>query len=214
MKMIEGTSSFLVPRGTPGFTVMRCNETMGGRFMNNGEMVFEDCAVPRHHCLAENNALAMRAGHYSRPGRRIPAPATRGECRVPQATFINGEWARRFYQVGAALFVKWARPFCHREEATLTKRSRGWPRLTLLATGLLRPEGFGPRNDTEGVSEGSLICRTDRSFMHVSCGTVYQPARRRRAALAGIGSGNAVLYFTCFRAKLDLMLATPGIFAR
>ena len=72
-KMLEGTSSFLVPRGAPGFTIQRCNETLGGRFMNNGEMVFEDCRVPRNHCLAENNALARRAGHYSRPGRIIQA---------------------------------------------------------------------------------------------------------------------------------------------
>jgi len=27
-KMREGTSSFLIPRGTPGFTVARCNETL------------------------------------------------------------------------------------------------------------------------------------------------------------------------------------------
>jgi len=33
------------------------------------------------------------------------------------------------------------------------------------------------------------------------------------AAFYGYGSGSAVLYFTCFNAKLDLMLATPGIFA-
>src|SRR5262249_14687592 len=36
--MLQGTSSFLVPRDTPGLTVARCNETMGGRFMNNGEL--------------------------------------------------------------------------------------------------------------------------------------------------------------------------------
>ena len=40
--MLQGTSSFLVPRGTPGLTIARCNETLGGRFMNNGELVFED----------------------------------------------------------------------------------------------------------------------------------------------------------------------------
>jgi alkylation response protein AidB-like acyl-CoA dehydrogenase len=35
--MLQGTSSFLVPRDTPGLTVTRCNETIGGRYMNNGE---------------------------------------------------------------------------------------------------------------------------------------------------------------------------------
>lgn len=29
--MLQGTSSFLIPRGTPGFTVAKCNETVGCR---------------------------------------------------------------------------------------------------------------------------------------------------------------------------------------
>jgi alkylation response protein AidB-like acyl-CoA dehydrogenase len=68
--MLQGTSSFLVPRETPGLTVQRCNETLGGRFMNNGEIVFEECAVPKDHLLVENNALS-RAGIYFRPGKII-----------------------------------------------------------------------------------------------------------------------------------------------
>jgi len=68
--MLQGTSSFLVPRDTKGFTVQRCNETLGGRFMNNGEMVFEDMEVPKDHLLVENNALS-RAGIYFRPGKII-----------------------------------------------------------------------------------------------------------------------------------------------
>src|SRR5262249_56023065 len=54
--MLQGTSSFLVPRDTPGLTVARCNETIGCRFMNNGELVFEDMRVPEDHLLAENDA--------------------------------------------------------------------------------------------------------------------------------------------------------------
>jgi alkylation response protein AidB-like acyl-CoA dehydrogenase len=65
-----GTSSFLVPRDTPGLTVQRCNETLGGRFMNNGELVFEDMELPKDHLLVENNALS-RAGIYFRPGKII-----------------------------------------------------------------------------------------------------------------------------------------------
>jgi alkylation response protein AidB-like acyl-CoA dehydrogenase len=68
--MTKGTSCFLVPRGTPGLTVARCNETLGGRFMNNGEIVLEDCAVPKDHLLVEDVALA-RAGIYFRPGKII-----------------------------------------------------------------------------------------------------------------------------------------------
>ena len=61
--MLQGTSSFLVPRDTPGLIVNRCNETMGGRFMNNGEIVFEDCRVPKDHLLVEGDALS-KAGVY------------------------------------------------------------------------------------------------------------------------------------------------------
>ena len=66
----RGTSSFLVPRDTPGLTVQRCNETLGGRYMNNGEIVLEDVAVPKDHLLVENTALS-RAGIYFRPGKII-----------------------------------------------------------------------------------------------------------------------------------------------
>ena len=68
--MLQGTSSFLVPRETKGLTVQRCNETLGGRFMNNGELVFEDMELPKDHLLVENNALS-RAGIYFRPGKII-----------------------------------------------------------------------------------------------------------------------------------------------
>src|SRR5437016_3419749 len=70
--MLQGTSSFLVPRDTPGLTVARCNDTMGCRFMNNGELVFEDMPVPEDHLLAENDALG-KAGVYFRPGKIIQA---------------------------------------------------------------------------------------------------------------------------------------------
>jgi len=70
--MLQGTSSFLVPRGTPGLTIARCNETLGGRFMNNGELVFEDMRLPKDHLLVENEALA-KTGVYFRPGKIIQA---------------------------------------------------------------------------------------------------------------------------------------------
>src|SRR6266487_5737835 len=73
----QGTSSFLVPRDTPGLTVARCNETMGCRFMNNGELVFEDMRVPEDHLLTENDALG-KEGVYFRPGKIIQAAKNLG----------------------------------------------------------------------------------------------------------------------------------------
>ena len=75
--MLHGTSSFLVPRDTPGLTVARCNETLGCRFMNNGELVFEDMRVPGDHLLAEGDALG-KAGVYFRPGKIIQAAKNLG----------------------------------------------------------------------------------------------------------------------------------------
>ncbi len=73
----QGTSSFLVPRETPGLEVVRCNETVGGRFMNNGEIAFVDCRVPGDHLLAHNDALA-KAGIYFRPGKVLVAAKSLG----------------------------------------------------------------------------------------------------------------------------------------
>ena len=75
--LLQGTSSFLVPRDTPGLQVTRCNETVGGRFMNNGEIVFEDCRVPEDHVLAHGDALGQ-AGVYFRPGKIIQAAKNLG----------------------------------------------------------------------------------------------------------------------------------------
>jgi len=96
----KGTSSFLVPRDTPGLTVQRCNETLGGRFMNNGEIVFEDCAVPKDHCLVENVAMS-RAGVYFRPGKIIVAAKNLG---VGMAAFERAaDYVQNYVQGGRIL---------------------------------------------------------------------------------------------------------------
>ena len=75
--MAKGTSSFLVPRETPGLEVTACNETIGGRFMNNGEIVFDDCRIPADHLLVHNDALG-KAGIYFRPGKVLVAAKSLG----------------------------------------------------------------------------------------------------------------------------------------
>jgi alkylation response protein AidB-like acyl-CoA dehydrogenase len=98
--MTKGTSSFLVPRDTPGLTVQRCNETLGGRFMNNGEIVFEDCAVPKDHCLVQDTALT-KAGVYFRPGKIIQASKNLG---IAVAAFEKtAEYVQNYVQGGRTL---------------------------------------------------------------------------------------------------------------
>jgi hypothetical protein len=98
--MLQGTSSFLVPRETKGLTVARCNETMGCRFMNNGELVFEDMFVPDDHLLVENDALG-KAGVYFRPGKIIQASKNLGVG--VHAFEAASEYAQNYVQGGRIL---------------------------------------------------------------------------------------------------------------
>jgi alkylation response protein AidB-like acyl-CoA dehydrogenase len=98
--MMQGTSSFIVPRGTKGLTVARCNETVGCRFMNNGEIVFEDCRVPQDHLLVEGDALG-KAAVYFRPGKIIQAAKNLG---VGMAAFERtADYVQNYVQGGRIL---------------------------------------------------------------------------------------------------------------
>jgi alkylation response protein AidB-like acyl-CoA dehydrogenase len=98
--MLQGTSSFLVPRDTPGLTIARCNETLGCRFMNNGELVFEDMRVPADHLLAEGDALG-RAGVYFRPGKIIQAAKNLGVG--VRAFEVTADYVQNYVQGGRIL---------------------------------------------------------------------------------------------------------------
>src|SRR5947208_2533369 len=98
--MLQGTSSFLVPRDTPGLTVARCNETLGCRFMNNGELVFEDLRVPADHLLVENDALGQ-AAIYFRPGKIIQAAKNLGVG--VRAFEVTSDYVQNYVQGGRIL---------------------------------------------------------------------------------------------------------------
>jgi alkylation response protein AidB-like acyl-CoA dehydrogenase len=98
--MMQGTSSFLVPRDTPGLTVARCNETIGCRYMNNGELVFEDMRVPADHLLVENDALG-KAGVYFRPGKIIQASKNLGVG--VRAFEVASDYVQNYVQGGRIL---------------------------------------------------------------------------------------------------------------
>jgi alkylation response protein AidB-like acyl-CoA dehydrogenase len=98
--MLQGTSSFLVPRDTPGLSVTKCNETIGCRFMNNGELVFEDVRVPKDHLLVHGDALG-KAGIYFRPGKIIQAAKNLG---VGMAAYERtAEYVQNYVQGGRIL---------------------------------------------------------------------------------------------------------------
>ncbi|MGZ3411516.1 MAG: acyl-CoA dehydrogenase family protein [Xanthobacteraceae bacterium] len=98
--MMQGTSSFLMPRDTPGLTVARCNETLGCRFMNNGELVFDDMRLPEDHLLVENDALGT-AGVYFRPGKIIQAAKNLGVG--VRAYEVAADYVQNYVQGGRIL---------------------------------------------------------------------------------------------------------------
>jgi len=98
--MLQGTSSFLAPRTTPGLTVARCNETLGCRFMNNGEIVFEDMFLPDDHLLVEDTALA-KAGVYFRPGKIIQGAKNLGVG--VRAFELTADYVQNYVQGGRIL---------------------------------------------------------------------------------------------------------------
>jgi hypothetical protein len=98
--MLQGTSSFLVPRETKGFTVARCNETLGCRYMNNGEVVFEDMFVPDDHLLVQDSALGS-AGIYFRPGKIIQAAKNLGVG--VRAFEVTSDYVQNYVQGGKIL---------------------------------------------------------------------------------------------------------------
>ena len=100
--MMEGTSSFIVSRGTKGFNIARCNETVGCRYMNNGELELIDCFVPDSHLLKSESALSQ-AGIYFRPGKIIQAAKNLG---VGQAALEKTADFVQTYSRGGRLLIK------------------------------------------------------------------------------------------------------------
>jgi alkylation response protein AidB-like acyl-CoA dehydrogenase len=119
--MMQGTSSFLVPRDTPGLTITRCNETLGCRFMNNGEMVFEDMRVPEDHLLVQNDALG-KAGVYFQPGKIIQAAKNLGVG--VRAFEVTSDYVQNYVQGGRILIKHQAVALRLAEMATRIEATR------------------------------------------------------------------------------------------
>ena len=118
----HGTSSFLVPRGTPGLTIVRCNETLGCRFMNNGELVFEDMRVPEEALLVENEAFA-RLGVYFRPGKILQAAKCLGVG--VRAFEVAADYVQNYVQGGRILIKHQAVALRLADMATRLEAVRG-----------------------------------------------------------------------------------------
>src|SRR3954469_17008364 len=146
--MLQGTSSFLVPRDTPGLTIARCNETIGCRFMNNGELVFEDMRVPKDHCLVQGDSLG-KAGVYFRPGKIIQAAKNLGvgmACYERTADYVQN------YVQGGRILIK--------HQAVALRLADMATRLSAVRS-LLREAAHAV---DEGASDAEALCNMVKVF--------------------------------------------------
>ena len=51
--LVEGSTCFLIPRPTNGFSIGRIHDKMGERLANNAELIFDDCFIPDEDVLGE-----------------------------------------------------------------------------------------------------------------------------------------------------------------
>jgi alkylation response protein AidB-like acyl-CoA dehydrogenase len=76
----RGQGVFIVPKGTPGLSMLRKLDKLGCRASHTGEVVFEECRVPDEHLLGGRERLQERIakGREAEQGRRPIAPEEEG----------------------------------------------------------------------------------------------------------------------------------------
>src|SRR6059058_2277034 len=76
----RGQGVFVVPKGTPGLTMLRKLDKLGCRASHTGEIFFEDCRVPGEQLLGGEKRLNERIarGREAEQGRAPLAPAEEG----------------------------------------------------------------------------------------------------------------------------------------
>ena len=76
----RGQGVFVVPRGTPGLTMLRKLDKLGCRASHTGEIVLEDCRVPADHLLGGRDRLEERIAR-GREAERDSKPLAPAEER-------------------------------------------------------------------------------------------------------------------------------------
>jgi acyl-CoA dehydrogenase len=76
----RGQGVFIVPKGTPGLSMLRKLDKLGCRASHTGEIVFENCRVPSDQLLGGEQRLQERIakGRESEQGQKPIAPAQEG----------------------------------------------------------------------------------------------------------------------------------------
>jgi acyl-CoA dehydrogenase len=75
----RGQGVFIVPKGSPGLTMLRKLDKLGCRASHTGEIVFEGCRVPGEHLLGGEERLAERIARGREAERGSPPPVSTAE---------------------------------------------------------------------------------------------------------------------------------------
>ena len=81
----RGQGVFIVPKGTPGLTMLRKLDKLGCRASHTGENVFEDCRVPADQLLGGEERLQARIAKGREAEQGTPPPVTPAEEGGPAA---------------------------------------------------------------------------------------------------------------------------------
>jgi alkylation response protein AidB-like acyl-CoA dehydrogenase len=112
----KGVSSFLIEKGTPGFSVGEIYSKMGARGTIHGELVFEDARVPHAQLLGEVNRGFQQMMHSLDFVRLITASHAIG---IAQAAYEEAvEYAKQRRSFGQALHKHQAIAFMIADMAT------------------------------------------------------------------------------------------------
>jgi acyl-CoA dehydrogenase len=75
----RGQGVFIVPKDTPGLTLLRKLDKLGCRASHTGEIVFENCRVPGEHLLGGEERLEQRIAKGREAERGSPPPMATAE---------------------------------------------------------------------------------------------------------------------------------------
>src|SRR4051794_30114969 len=82
----RGQGVFIVPKGTPGLTMLRKLDKLGCRASHTGEIAFEDCRVPAEHLLGGEERLRERIAKGREAERESrPPPSSPDQDGAPAA---------------------------------------------------------------------------------------------------------------------------------
>ena len=131
----KGISAFVVPRDTPGVSVMKKEDKLGQRASDTAQIQFEDVEIPEEYLLGEENGgfkLAMMTLDRTRPGVAAMAVG------IARAAFeFASEYAKERVQFGVPIAMHQAIQFMIADMATKVEASRllVWQSAALLDQG-------------------------------------------------------------------------------